>query len=85
MVHFTLQATPAQTEDVRELVRDLGDERAMQQAEQEQTEATMIGRFDPRTGVRELETAEVAVAAEALHFFDPDSGAGIYDGQEKTG
>jgi multiple sugar transport system ATP-binding protein len=85
MVHFTLQATPAQTEDVRELVRDLGDERAMEQAEQEQTEATMIGRFDPRTGVRELEMAEVAVAAEALHFFDPESGAGIYDGQEKTG
>jgi multiple sugar transport system ATP-binding protein len=85
MVHFTLQATPAQTEDVRELVRDLGDERAMQQAEQEQNEATMIGRFDPRTRVRELENAEVAVAAEALHFFDPESGAGIYDGQEKTG
>ncbi len=85
MVHFTLQATPAQTEDVRELVRDLGDERAIEQAEQRQTEATMIGRFDPRTGVRELETAEVAVAAEALHFFDPESGAGIYDGQEKTG
>jgi multiple sugar transport system ATP-binding protein len=85
MVHFTLQATPAQTEDVRELVRDLGDERAIAEAEREQNEATLIGRFDPRTAVRELETAEVAVASEALHFFDPDSGAGIYDGKEKTG
>jgi multiple sugar transport system ATP-binding protein len=85
MVHFTLKATPAQTEDVRELVRDLGDERAMQEVEQEQHEATMIGRFDPRTRVREGETAEVAVAAEALHFFDPDSGIGIYDGKEQTG
>jgi len=84
MVHFTLQATPAQTEDVRELVRDLGDERAIEEVGQ-QNEATLIGRFDPRTQVRELETAEVAVAAEALHFFDPESGAGIYDGQEKTG
>jgi multiple sugar transport system ATP-binding protein len=85
MVHFTLQATPAQTEDVRELVRDLGDERAMQEVWQGQSETTLIGRFDPRTGVKELEMAEVAVAAEALHFFDPESGAGIYDGQEKTG
>ena len=85
MVHFTLQATPAQTEDVRELVRDLGDERAMEEVGQARNEATLIGRFDPRTRVRELETAEVAVAAEALHFFDPESGAGIYDGQENTG
>ncbi len=85
MVHFTIQATPAQTEDVRELVRDLGDERAMQEVEQEKTEATLIGRFDPHTRVREGETAEVAVAAEALHFFDAETGLGIYDGEKQPG
>jgi multiple sugar transport system ATP-binding protein len=84
MVHFTMQATPAQTEDVRELVRDIGDERAMQDVEQKQTEATIVGRFDPHTGVREGEAAEVAVASEALHFFDPETGAGIYDGDKRT-
>jgi multiple sugar transport system ATP-binding protein len=84
MVHFTMRAKPAQTEDVRELVRDLGDERAMREVEREQDEATVIGRFDPRTGVREGEAATVAVNAGALHFFDPESGLGIYDGQDRA-
>ena len=85
MVHFTMPAKPAQTEDVRELVRDLGDERAMREVEQEQREATMIGRFDPRTGVREGEAATVAVNAGAIHFFDPETGLGIYDLQDGGG
>jgi multiple sugar transport system ATP-binding protein len=38
----------------------------------------MVGRFGPRTRVREGESAEVAVDTRALHFFDPESGAGIY-------
>ena len=85
MVHFTMPAKPAQTEDVRELVRDLGDERAMREVEQEQREATIIGRFHPRTGVREGETATVAVNAGAIHFFDPETGLGIYDRQDGGG
>jgi multiple sugar transport system ATP-binding protein len=39
----------------------------------------MVGRFDARSKVKEGETVEVAVDTRGLHFFDPDSGLGIYD------
>jgi multiple sugar transport system ATP-binding protein len=73
MVHFTIDARPALTEDVRELARDVGEEVA------EGSTTTMVGRFGPRTRVREGESATVAIDTRALHFFDPATGAGIYD------
>jgi multiple sugar transport system ATP-binding protein len=79
MVHFTIDAPPALTEDVRELAQDLGDERAVEEAAQGASQTTMVGRFGARSSVREGETAEVAVDTRALHFFDPESGLGIYD------
>jgi multiple sugar transport system ATP-binding protein len=78
MVHFSIDATPALTEDVRELARDVGDDRKVQQAE-EGASATLVGRFGARSRVRVGETVEVAVDTRALHFFDPESGLGIYD------
>ena len=50
----------------------------MKQAEEE-THTTMVGRFDPRSQVKEGDTEEVAVDTRGLHFFDPESGLGIYD------
>lgn len=78
MVHFKIDATPAHTEDVRELVQDIGDERAVQRAAEERRETLVVGRFGARTGVRIGERAAVAVDTRGLHFFDPDTGAGIY-------
>jgi multiple sugar transport system ATP-binding protein len=83
MVHFTVDAPPALTEDVRELAKDAGDERAVQ--EEGARETTMVGRFGARSDVSEGKTAEVAVDTRALHFFDPDSGLGIYDSEGKGG
>jgi multiple sugar transport system ATP-binding protein len=77
MVHFTVDARPALTEDVRELARDVGDERAVQDEGAQET--TMVGRFGARSRVREGDEAEVVVDTRALHFFDPESGLGIYD------
>jgi multiple sugar transport system ATP-binding protein len=84
VVHFTIDARPALTEDVRELAQDVGDERAVVElTEREPTQTTMVGRFGTRTQVHTGEAAEVAVDTRTLHFFDLDSGLGIYDGRKE--
>ncbi len=79
MVHFTVEAPPAVTDDVRELAQDVGDERAVQDMAAGRTETTVVGRFGARSTVALGDTIEAAVDTRALHFFDPGSGLGIYD------
>jgi len=38
-----------------------------------------VARLSPHSSVREGETAEVVVDTRQLHFFDPETGLGIYD------
>jgi multiple sugar transport system ATP-binding protein len=78
MVHFDIDAKPAMTEHVRELAEDT-DAIAVQQLGDEQTKTTMVGRFGARSRIREGDEAEVAVDTRSLHFFDPETGLGIYD------
>ena len=79
LVHFTIAAPQAVTEDVRELAEDVGDDRAVGQlaAGLRPNEATLVGRFSPRTRVAEGESADVVVDQRALHFFDPQTGQAI--------
>jgi len=77
MAHFVVDARVAMTEDVKELARDVGDERLVEGEGTE--EATLVGRFGARSRLREGEEVEVAVDTRALHFFNPESGLGIYD------
>jgi multiple sugar transport system ATP-binding protein len=84
MAHFTIDAPPALTEDVKELAQDVGDERAVEEAaEGSKQHTTMVGRFDSRAEVKEGEIAEVAVDTRGLHFFEPETGLGIYDEAKK--
>ena len=84
LAHFTIDAPPALTEDVKELALDVGDERAVKDAaEGSKQHTTIVGRFDPRAEVKEGEIAEVAVDTRGLHFFDPETGLGIYDEAKK--
>ena len=46
--------------------------------------ATMVGRFGARSRLRTGETTEVAVDTRALHFFEPETGLGIYDAVPST-
>ena len=80
MVHFKVDAPPALTEDIKELAADVGEDvvAGLEEASAEQ-QTTMVGRFSVESRVRDGETAEVAVDTRALHFFDPESGLGIYD------
>jgi multiple sugar transport system ATP-binding protein len=76
MVHFTIDAKPARTEEVAELVKDAGGELTEAGA----SESLLIGRFGARSRVVEGEPLEAAVDIRALHFFDPETGLGIYQG-----
>jgi multiple sugar transport system ATP-binding protein len=83
LVHFTVEARPALTEDVRELARDVGDESTVEARAQE-THTTLVGRFNPRSQVRLGDVMEVAVDTRSLHFFDPETGIAIYKEQDPT-
>jgi multiple sugar transport system ATP-binding protein len=78
MVHLKVDAKPALTEDVRELAEDM-DAVVAHDLEEGVTETTVVGRFGARSRVREGDVAEVAVDTRTLHFFDPETGLGIYE------
>jgi multiple sugar transport system ATP-binding protein len=80
MVHFGIAAPPAITDEVRELQKDAGTEGIGAPAQEEGSRTTMVGRFGARSKARKGETTRVAVDTRALHFFDPETGLGIYDG-----
>ncbi|MBD0348005.1 MAG: sn-glycerol-3-phosphate ABC transporter ATP-binding protein UgpC [Thermoleophilia bacterium] len=80
MIHFGVDAKRAMTEDVRELAQDVtGSVEAAPQLKEDEGRTIIVGRFSPRSRIREGDTVEVAVDARALHFFDPETGLGIYD------
>jgi multiple sugar transport system ATP-binding protein len=81
MVHFTVEGTRgAETEETKELAHDAGTTGI----ESDQTSGVLfVGRFGARAHVTEGEPVEVAVDTSALHFFDPETGLGIYDLQAK--
>jgi multiple sugar transport system ATP-binding protein len=78
VAHFDIDARPALTDDVRELAADVGEELTDQAPH-----TTMVGRFRADSAVHAGQQAEVAVDTRALHFFDPDTGAGIYDANSR--
>jgi multiple sugar transport system ATP-binding protein len=79
LVHFTVDARQAVTNDVRELAEDVGDDRALEQLGSGSPRTTLVGRFGPRTRIHEGDQLEAAVDLNALHFFDAESGHAIDD------
>jgi multiple sugar transport system ATP-binding protein len=78
LVHFTIAARQAVTEDMRELAEDVGDDRVVEQlADEAQQEATLVGRFSPRTTAAAGDSIDVAVDLQALHFFDAGTGLAL--------
>ena len=77
-VHFGVKAPPVRGKDV---------EAAMGREALEATEAVaeekgslFVARLDSASRAREGATVELAVKTNRLHFFDPATGLGIYDG-----
>ncbi|HEX6231280.1 MAG TPA: sn-glycerol-3-phosphate ABC transporter ATP-binding protein UgpC [Actinomycetota bacterium] len=79
LVHFKVKAPIVMTEDVKELAGDVGQE-ALEAAEKsaQRGESIFLARLNPRTGAREGEAIELVVDVGRLHFFDPDTGEGVY-------
>jgi len=81
IAHFEIHAPPVLTEDLKELAEDVGTAHHFEaHAKNQSTSSKLAARFNARTKVREGETIEIAVDTRALHFFDIDTGLGIYDG-----
>jgi multiple sugar transport system ATP-binding protein len=78
-VHFTLDAEPVVTEDIRELASDTGTE-MLHKLEEEASEhkTPFVARMHARSRAREGARVELAVDTRELHFFDPETGEGIY-------
>jgi multiple sugar transport system ATP-binding protein len=81
LVHFGVDAQAAETDETRELQKDAGGEDVPSREEG----VTMVGRFGSRSRINQGDTAEVAVDTRALHFFDPESGLGIYESTKGAG
>jgi multiple sugar transport system ATP-binding protein len=82
VAHVSIDAKQALTEDVRELAQDIGEEI---EDEAEEGKTTLVGRIGARSKLRTGETAELVVDTAALHFFDPETGVGIYDEKATKG
>jgi multiple sugar transport system ATP-binding protein len=86
LAHFTVDARQAVTDEVRELAKDIGDDRKIDELEDDMpATTTLVGRFGARSKVREGESIDIAVDTRALHFFDPQTGLGIYGGSTTKG
>jgi multiple sugar transport system ATP-binding protein len=84
IVHFNVPGEPVITKEVVEaLVADAPeDQEARLAAERARgTGVPFVARVDRETRARERKPLELAVDVARLHFFDPESGLGVYDGQ----
>jgi multiple sugar transport system ATP-binding protein len=83
VVHFTIDAPPAVTDDVRELAVDIGQE-ALDRVQQdaEGGSSVVVARLNRRTTVNRGDRVEFVIDTQRMHFFDPDAGSGIYRDDE---
>jgi multiple sugar transport system ATP-binding protein len=81
LIHFTVNAPIVVTEDTKELASDVGTE-ALENLHQKakQETSTFVAELDPKTKVREGDRVDLVVDTGRLHFFDPETGRGIYQG-----
>ncbi|HVV57826.1 MAG TPA: hypothetical protein VHC45_05645, partial [Gaiellaceae bacterium] len=78
MAHFAIEAAQAETDEIRELARDAGAPEEGPTIGANENEAIVVGRFGARSRVQQGEQIAAVVDTRALHFFDPETGNGIY-------
>jgi multiple sugar transport system ATP-binding protein len=75
-VHFRVDAEPVETEEVLEAMEEEDVPGALH--ERTRGGVPFIARLERDTRAREGDRLDVAVDTARLHFFDPETGAGIY-------
>lgn len=75
VVHFPVDAARVITEDTKALEEDAGTE----DVPVAHAGNTWVASFSPRSRVRAGNPVQIAVDAERLHYFDPDTGLAIRD------
>ena len=85
LIHFVVDAPPVLTEDTKELVGAQEGPMARTNVAVEELEraaeigtSTFVASLDPRTRAVERQSVELAVDTSRVHFFDPESGLGVY-------
>jgi multiple sugar transport system ATP-binding protein len=78
VIHFTVEAPMVLTEDTRELARDVGAAEDIELRAKE-LKTGFVAQLNPRTKAQEGEKVALFVDTARLHFFDPESGLGIYE------
>jgi multiple sugar transport system ATP-binding protein len=76
-VHFGSGGRPVRGEDVAAAVGQEAIEATQEQAKAKGS--LFVARLDRHTHAREGEEIDLVVDTERLHFFDPETGRGIYD------
>jgi multiple sugar transport system ATP-binding protein len=77
LVHFTIDAPMADTEQIRELAEDAGEDLGPLD---HPGEAVVVARFGPRTRAAVGQPLEAVIDTEHMHVFDPETGLSIFDG-----
>ena len=83
MVHFSIAARPAITDETASSPRT--SVRSSSPWPSGEGTAMMVGRFGARSRVTEGDEISIAVDTRSLHFFDPETGLGIYDEDSTKG
>jgi multiple sugar transport system ATP-binding protein len=82
MAHFAIKGAHAETDETRELAKDVGADPGEQPIGVAEDEAVIVGRFGARSRIQQGDEVTAVVDTRALHFFDPQTGNGIYDSTE---
>jgi multiple sugar transport system ATP-binding protein len=78
-IHFGSGGRPVRGKDVAAAMGQEAIEATEEQAKQKGS--LFVARLGRDSGAREQERVELLVTPRRLHFFDPETGHGIYDGQ----
>ena len=79
LVHFEIDAPIVLTDEMKELAADVGGEDpGTLEAKAKEGKSEFVAQLDPKSQIKMKETAQLVIDTTRLHFFDPETGLGIY-------